>query len=220
MVISSHGQLLGYQFVLSSEESGQLHGQVFAGPDASLYIKAVTPNGLAASDFKGLYNMNMSTYRLAPSLLIGLLITACSASSPTQASQNIPTPAFIPPPVQGPAVVGQGVEIESWEYHGSNVVESLPLPSANVRAVDFSYWEARLIRTENGFEFVWGELPCATQPVVIVHAEATIEFWPRWSISPYCEAREAFHKLSVQWETDVPFDEWEFIFHPPPAPEA
>jgi hypothetical protein len=46
MVISSQGQPLDYHFVLSSEESGQLHGQVVAGPDASLYFKVVTPNGL------------------------------------------------------------------------------------------------------------------------------------------------------------------------------
>lgn len=117
--------------------------------------------------------------------------------------------------------MGQGVEIESWEYLGPDAVESMPFPSANVRAVDFSTWEIRLIRTENGFELVWGELPCSTQPVVIVHAEATIEFWPGEGTNPgFCEAMQAFHKLSVQWETDIPFDEWEFIFHPPPVPES
>jgi hypothetical protein len=32
MVISSQGQLLDYQFVLSSEESGQLRGRLLPGP--------------------------------------------------------------------------------------------------------------------------------------------------------------------------------------------
>ena len=127
---------------------------------------------------------------------------------------------LIPPPVQGPAVLGEGVEIEAWEYLGSKAVEAMPMPSANVRKVDFSHWEARLIRKEDGLELVWGEVACATQPVVVVHADASIEFWPGESVNPVCELMEIFHKLTVQWQTEIPFEDWTFIFHPPPEPES
>ena len=146
-------------------------------------------------------------------LLIGFIFTACSTSTPIPTSQ---TSTPIPPPVQGPAVLGDNIEIKDWEYLGPESIESFPSPSANVREVGK---EIYLVRRDDGFDLVWGQLPCATQPVVIVHVDAVIEFWPGAAIKEPCEAMLVGHMLTVQWETDIPF-EWNFIFHPSPQPES
>ncbi len=151
-------------------------------------------------------------------LLIDFSFIACSTltpiSTPTSASQ---TSTPIPPPVQGPAVLGDNVEIKDWEYLGPESVESFPLLSANVREVER---EIYLARRDYGFDLVWLEVVCATQPVVIVHADAVIEFWPGASIEQPCELMGVGHMLTVQWETDIPFEKWKFIFHPPPQPKS
>lgn len=141
-------------------------------------------------------------------LLVGLALSACT------------TETLTPPPVQGPAVIGDNVEIEAWEYLGPEAVESLPSLSAGVRDVGKDIYQVRLIQKDSGFDLVWGQLPCATQPVVVVHADASIEFWPGEGLGEVCEAMEVFHKLTVKWHTTVPFEQWEFTLHPPPEPDA
>jgi hypothetical protein len=150
-------------------------------------------------------------------LLIDFIFKSCSTSTPISTPQ---TSTPIPPPVQGPAVLGDNVEIKDWEYLGPESVESFPSLSANVREVGKDIY---LVRRDYGFDLVWIQLPCATEPVMIVHADAVIEFWPAAKIEstePPCEAMGMGHMLTVRWETDIPFDEWKFIFHPPPEPEA
>lgn len=154
-------------------------------------------------------------------LLIGFIFTACSTSTPTVTPVSpFQTSTPIPPPVQGPAVLGDNVEIKDWEYLGPESVEFFPSLSANVREVGK---EIYLVRRNDGFDLVWGQLPCATQPVMIVHADAVIEFWPGTGIANIeepCEAMLVGHRLTVQWETDIPFEEWKFIFHPPPLSKS
>lgn len=145
-------------------------------------------------------------------------LTACATVTTTPTPYTIPASTLIPPPIQGPAVLGD--HVENWEYLGPEAVESMPVASDNVRNVDAALREIRLIRTEDGFELVWIELICSTQPVVVVHSDARIEFWPGASVNPDCEEMGVGHKLTVQWQTDIPFGEWKFIFHPPPPPES
>jgi len=78
--------------------------------------------------------------------------------------------------------------------------------------------DVRLVWKEDGFDLAYSQFPCADEPVVVVHADATIEFWPAERIEPTCEAAEAFHLLSVKWKTDIPFEDWEFIYYPPKLP--
>ena len=164
--------------------------------------------------------------RLIPTfILIGLIVVACntpgSGPTPTPSSTPptvIPTP--IPPPVQGPAVVGDKVEIEDWEYLGPESIESLPPLSDTVREVGpDDVFEARLAWRPDGFDLVWIAFPCAKEPVVVVHADATIEFWPADRIWPTCEAMAVVHMLTAQWQTSIPFEDWKFIYHPPRLPD-
>jgi hypothetical protein len=163
-------------------------------------------------------------------LFISLTCTACTIIISTPTPSPPPptaTPTAIPPPAQGPAVIGDNVEIGDWEYLGPEAVESLPPLSASVREVgtdeeDFykGLYEARLVWIEDGLELLWITYPCSTQPVVVVHSDATIEFWPGEIVGPDCEAMGVIHKLTVQWQTSIPFEDWKFILHPPPLPEA
>lgn len=156
-------------------------------------------------------------------LSIALLLAACSTSTHTQTPPTTPTPMLIPPPVQGPAVLGDNVVIENWAYLGSDFINPLPIPDlsgANVRQVGKGAQESWLVKKEDGFDLVWVQLPCATQPVLVIHSDATLEFWPGESVNPDCEEMGVSHVLTVQWQTTLPFDEWKFIFHPPPPPES
>ena len=151
------------------------------------------------------------------------LVSCVPAAKVIPTETAVPSSTPIPPPVQGPAVLGDNVEIKDWEYLGPESVESFPSLSANVKEVGNNVYEIRLVRTDYGFDLIWTEFPCATQPVVIVHADAVIEFWPGGKpaarIEP-CEAMSVGHMLTVQWDIDIPFEQWKFILHPPPQPEA
>ena len=140
-------------------------------------------------------------------LLVGFGMSACAKEVP-------------PPPVQGPAVLSDGIEIEDWEYLGPNAVESFPQLSATVREVGNDIYQARLIQRDDGFELVWSQLPCATQPVVVIHADMSIEFWPGESVDPHCVAMGVLHMLTVRLHTDIPTEQWEFTIHTPPEPDA
>ena len=142
--------------------------------------------------------------------LVTIFLAISTLGSCMAEKEALPTPT-----VPGPTVMGKGTEIETWNYFGPDATQSIPAPSSNIRDVGNEVYEARLIQTENGFDIVWGQMRCATQPTVIVYADATIEFWPGDIVGEDCEAAELFHKLTVTWHTNVPFGQWDFIFHPP-----
>jgi len=108
------------------------------------------------------------------------------------------------------------VEIVDWECLGPDAAESLPPLSVEVREVGDDVHQARLIWKDDGFELVRGGLVCATQPVVVVHDDVSIGFCPGEIIGEDCVAREAFHKLTVELYTSLPFDQWRFTLYPPP----
>ena len=66
----------------------------------------------------------------------------------------------------------------------------------------------------------WGGFVCATRPVVIVHGDLSIVFWPGEIIDEDCVAWEAFHKLTVELYTSIPFEQWKFTLHPPSEVDA
>jgi hypothetical protein len=141
-------------------------------------------------------------------LLIGLTLSACTRIAP------------IPPPVEGPAVVGDGVEIEAWEYLGPDMYGSQPPLPADAIEVGNDIYDVRLLWKKDGFDLVWSTFLCATQPVVVVHADASIEFWPGESVEPRCVAMGVSHMLTVKMHTSIPPEQWKFTLHPPPEPEA
>lgn len=156
--------------------------------------------------------MTMCSFFLFMGLLIAYTISACTTEAKSPAT----------PTIQGPAVTGNNVEIEAWEYLGADVVELLPLPADDVKVFGNEVYQGRLIRTADGFDLIWGQIRCANQPIVTIHADATIEFWPGGHDKiegRVCESAEVFHKLSVKWNTDIPFEQWNLVFHSPPLNE-
>jgi hypothetical protein len=163
-------------------------------------------------------------------LLVGLAVAACAGKAP------------VLPPVRGPAVLSEaGVEILDWEYLGPDSVRSVPEPAANVREVEqeAEQYSIYLIRTDEGFELMWSQVLCAIRPVLVVHVGMSLEFWPgqtycegevpmpRGCIIAYnpdgsvdygCEAVGVAHEITVKLQTSIPFDQWTFTLHPPPAP--
>ena len=125
----------------------------------------------------------------------------------------------IPPPVQGPAVIGDdAVGIEDWEYLGPNAIQALPLPQwlgTDAREVGTDLNPVWLVPNEGGFDLAWGQFPCATQPVVVVHANNSIEFWPGDIVGEDCDAMGTFHLLTVKLQPNIPLDQWQFTLHPP-----
>ena len=121
--------------------------------------------------------MNAMRRLISIMLFVGLTMTGCSTEKP------------VPPPVQGPAVLGDGVVIDDWTYLGSNAVQPLPVSPlpAGAREVGTGEYEAWLVWTADGFDLVWRQFACATQPVVVVHA-GVIEFWPGKIVTPDCSA--------------------------------
>ena len=166
-------------------------------------------------------------YYVAALLLLCLTMTACTRVEPTSESLGqesaSSTESSTLPPTQGPAVIGDGVEIEDWEYLGPDMDGSRPSLqsiSSDIQEFGDNVIPVWLLPTEEGFELEWRTLACATQPVAVVRDDATIEFWPGETVGEYCDAMSIAHRLSVEIADNVPSEQWEVILHPPPMPDA
>lgn len=146
---------------------------------------------------------------------ICVLLAACTENPVNPRTLEPPTSTPAPTSIPQATVQGDGVVIGGWEYFGPESVDSFPHANDSSRDVGSPPIEAWLIRTEPGFDLVWGNLPCAVHPVIVIHAPASIEFWPGGAESPLCEDMSVGHKLSIQWDTEVAFDEWTFTLHLP-----
>ena len=110
------------------------------------------------------------------------------------------------------------VEIEEWEYFGPNAIQALPLPQCSdtgAREVGTDLNPVWLVPNKGGFDLAWGQFACATRPVVVVHANNSIEFWPGDIVGEDCDAKGTFHLLTVKLQPNIPLDQWQFTLHPP-----
>ena len=174
--------------------------------------------------------MNRSSklsHYVAALLLLCLTMTACTrvepASEPMVQESASSTESSTLSPVQGPDVIGDGIEIEEWDYLGPDMDGSRPAlePSdPNIQEFGNNQIPILLFPTEGGFDLEWGTFACSTQPVAVVRDDATIEFWPGEIVGEYCDAMSVAHRLSVEIADNVPSEQWEVILHPPPMPDA
>jgi hypothetical protein len=77
------------------------------------------------------------------------------------------------------------------------------------------HYEIRLRETAVGFDLIWGNFPCSTQPVLFIQPGNQLEFWPGNRVGDVCEAMERGHVISVSLNQNVPLADWQFIFHAP-----
>jgi hypothetical protein len=150
--------------------------------------------------------------------ILAWLVVGCSAEQ----SSVEPEPTPQPTPV-GPLVISNtpNATVESWEYinpRSENAVQSFP--SRESAAIEFAPGnrEAYILWREGGFDLIWGDFICSTQPVVIIE-EATIGLWPNDDIAGNCDAMGAIHVFKVELETDIPPEEWTYRLHLDAPPE-
>lgn len=120
-------------------------------------------------------------------------------------------------PVQGPAVLSHDPDllVTNWEYLGPEAAAEFPPASEGVRVLDEMHYEIRLRETAVGFDLIWGNFPCSTQPVLFIQPGNQLEFWPGNRVGDVCEAMERGHVISVSLNQNVPLADWQFIFHAP-----
>lgn len=78
---------------------------------------------------------------------------------------------------------------------------------------------ALIIWTEQGFDLYWGELPCATRPIVTIQENSVIELFggKQTPPPPECLAMETFHAMRVTLSSDTALltpDQWAYELRP------
>ncbi len=128
-------------------------------------------------------------------------------------------PASAESPVQGPAVISHdpNLQVTEWDYLGPESVTEFPAASESVRVLNELHYGIRLRETAVGFDHIWGDFLCSTQPILLIQSGNQLEFWPGDIVGDSCEAMEAGHMISVSLAQTVPLAEWQFIFHAPPG---
>lgn len=127
--------------------------------------------------------------------------------------------------IEGPVVLSldPNITIESWEYLSPEQLSQsdnpLVLPDSEGIAVGNEQHRASILWSEQGFELYWGELPCATKPVLLIKENAGIELFGGKQPPPprVCEAMESFHSFTVTLSSDtsiLPVNQWTYIFQP------
>ena len=126
-------------------------------------------------------------------------------------------PSSAQSPVPGPAVISHDPDlpVTGWEYLGLDSVTEFPLASESVRVLDELHYEIRLRETAVGFDLIWGNFLCSTQPVLYIQPGDRLEFWPGNIVGDDCEAMEVGHMISVSLDKNVPLADWQFVFHAP-----
>jgi hypothetical protein len=116
-------------------------------------------------------------------------------------------------PVQGPAVVSHDPElvVTEWEYS----IPEFPPVLENVRELDELHYEIRLVETAVGFDLIWNNYLCSTQPVLFIQPGHQLEFWPGNIVGESCESMSVPYMISVSLNQNVSLADWQFIFHAP-----
>lgn len=105
--------------------------------------------------------------------------------------------------------------IESWEYLNPRSEETLAsFLSRDPKSIGFgpSQYEAYIIWREGGFDLVWGNFICSTQPSLIID-NITIELWLNDGIWDDCDAAQVTHAFKVELATDIPIEEWAYTLY-------
>ena len=125
--------------------------------------------------------------------------------------------------IEGPMVLSLDPDIivEKWDYLSPEQLSQsdnpLVLPDSDGITLGDEQYRALIIGTEQGFDLYWGELPCATQPVLLIKENAVLElFGGKHPPSPLvCHAVERSHAFIVTLSSATPLppaSQWTYSF--------
>lgn len=148
-------------------------------------------------------------------VFICLLFISCRSETNSVELEPTPTP-------QGPSVISNNPDaiVESWEYISPRAEDALiSFPSGNPEAIEFGpeHYEAYIVWREGGFDLVWGNFFCSTQPILTID-HVIIELWLNDGIWDDCISEQAIHAFKVEVKTNIPPEEWTYILHPDAPP--
>lgn len=107
------------------------------------------------------------------------------------------------------------IVIENWEYLSPRSDEALQsFPSQDSEAIAFGSdkHEAYIVWHEDGFDVIWGNVICSTEPILTI-GEATIALWLNDGIWDDCEDAQVTHAFRVELVTDIPLEAWTYSVH-------
>ncbi|MEI2610454.1 MAG: hypothetical protein V9G20_17645 [Candidatus Promineifilaceae bacterium] len=146
-----------------------------------------------------------------------LLFVGCRSETNAVESEPTRTP-------QGPTVISNNPNaiIKSWEYLNPRSEEALTsFLSRDPKSIGFGpeRYEAYIIWRKGGFDLVWGNFICSTQPILTIN-NTIIDLWLNDAIWDDCDAAQVIHAFKVELETDIPTGEWTYVIHSdaPPSP--
>jgi hypothetical protein len=127
--------------------------------------------------------------------------------------------------IEGPTVLSldPNITVEKWVYLSpdelSQTDNPLVLPDNDGVAFGDDAHRALITWTEQGFDLYWGELPCATKPIVLIKENAVIELFGGKQPPPptVCHAMESFHGFTVTLSSATslpPASQWAYSFRP------
>ena len=147
-----------------------------------------------------------------------LFICMCLLSAGCGNPENSPDfSATASPTPRGPAVMNDNPDVilQSWEYiHPHSDKALVSFPSDDPEAIEFGpeHYEAYMVWRESGFDLIWGNVFCSTEPILVIKEEK-ISLWLNDSIWNYCESSQEMHTFKVNLETNIPPEEWTYILH-------
>jgi hypothetical protein len=148
-------------------------------------------------------------------LALALLVACAKAQSDYEEYEEMEWPTVLS--------LDPTITIEGWEYLSPEQLSQsdnpLVLPNSEGIVVGNERYRASMLWTKQGFDLYWGELPCATKPILLIKESAVIELFAGKQPPPprECEAMESFHSFTVTLLSDIPIspaNEWAYIFHP------
>ena len=94
---------------------------------------------------------------------------------------------------------------EAWEEFGfsRHPVEPGTIDLGSKTNEAYAHWH------EEGFDLIWWDFPCATQPVMVIEG-TTVGLWRDDHSFYHCEAEAAPHVFRIEVETTIPQEAWRY----------
>ncbi len=162
-----------------------------------------------------------SLYRTAFVVFVVWMVVGCQTSGRGAEMSTPEVPSTGTGLPIGPLVAStnSNAVVTGWQYLSPRAEEAwqgFPIsvndPGPDVIRFGEHPEDAYLRWREDGFDLVWYDVICSTQPVVVIEG-TTISLWPNRHIWEDCEAAGVTHAFRVELETTIPQEAWHYEIH-------